>query len=257
MRPLLISLGLLAVSAGLLGVSASAAALDLDLYAQLLERHTRAVEDIASTRVDYAAVSRDPDWRLLLRSLEASQTDALEGREAMAFWINAYNILAIEVVARNYPVASIKDVGSLLRPVWKRRAGTIDGREVTLDGIEHRTLRPLGDPRIHGAIVCASLSCPPLRREPYREEPLDAQLDDNVRRWLADPRKGVAVDPDGRTLRASSIFKWFAKDFEAQGGVLAFLERHGPDAVRALLREEGERIRLRYLDYDWSLNDLR
>ena len=63
---------------------------------------------------------------------------------------------------------------------------TIDGREVTLDGIEHRTLRPLGDPRIHGAIVCASLSCPPLRQEPYREERLDAQLDDNVRRWLAD-----------------------------------------------------------------------
>lgn len=245
------------LSIGLLAVSASSTALDLDLYAQLLEKHTRAVEDIASTRVDYSAVSRDPDWRLLLRSLEASQADAVEGREKLAFWINAYNILAIEIVARNYPVASIKDVGSLLRPVWKRQAGTIDGRDVTLEGIEHRTLRPLGDPRIHGAIVCASLSCPPLRREPYRAESLDAQLDDNMRRWLADPRKGAVVGSGDRTLRASSIFKWFAEDFEAQGGVPAFLERYGPEEVRALLREEGKRVRLRYLDYDWSLNDLR
>ena len=250
MRRLLLWLGLLAVSA-------SATAVDLDLYGQLLEKHTRAVEDIASTRVDYATVSQDPDWRHLLSSLEASRADALVGREKLAFWINAYNILAIDIVARNYPVESIKDVGSLLRPVWKRQAGIIDGRNVTLDEIEHRILRPLGDPRIHGAIVCASLSCPPLRREPYRATDLDAQLDDNVRRWLADPRKGAAVDPGDRSLRVSSIFKWFSEDFEAQGGVPAFLERYGSEEVRALLREEGEGVRIRYLDYDWSLNDLR
>jgi hypothetical protein len=140
--------------------------------------------------------------------------------------------------------------------VWKRRAGSIDGRPVTLDGIEHRTLRPLGDPRIHGAIVCASLSCPPLRREPYRAETLDAQLDDNVRRWLADPRKGAAVDPEAGVLLVSSIFKWFDEDFEAQGGVLAFVERYGPEEVRALVSERGGRVRIRHLDYDWSLNDL-
>jgi hypothetical protein len=104
--------------------------------------------------------------------------------------------------------------------------------------------------------VCASLSCPPLRREPYRPEKLDAQLDDNMRRWLADPRKGVAVDAASGTLRVSAIFKWFAEDFEAQGGVLAFVERYGPDEARALLRERGGRVRVRHLDYDWTLNDL-
>jgi hypothetical protein len=249
MRRLLLVLGLLAVSA-------SSSALDMDLYVRLLEKHTRAVEDIASTRVAYAAISRDPEWLRLVKSLEETEADALRDQEEVAFWINAYNILAIEIVARNYPVASIKDIGSLLRPVWKRRAGTIDRRLVTLDGIEHRTLRPLGDPRIHGAIVCASLSCPPLRREPYRAENLDAQLDDNVRRWLADPRKGVAVDPGAGTLRLSSIFKWFAEDFEAQGGVLAFVERYGPEEARALVREQGARVRIRHLEYDWSLNDL-
>lgn len=249
MRPLLLALCLL-------GVSVAATPLDLDLYARLLERHTRAVPDLAGTRVDYSAVSRDPDWRRLSESLEASEVDVLVGQAKLAFWINAYNILAIDLVARSYPVASIKDLGSLLRPVWKREAGTIGGREVTLDEIEHRILRPLGDPRIHGAIVCASLSCPPLRREPYRAERLDAQLDDNVRGWLADPRKGVAVGPDARTLRVSSIFEWFAEDFEAEGGVLAFVERFGPEQARALVREQGEGVRVRYLDYDWDLNDL-
>jgi hypothetical protein len=247
MRYLLLALGLLAVSA-------AATPLDLDLYAQLLEKHTRAVPDIGGTRVDYSAVSRDPAWRRLSESLEASEVDDLVGEEKLAFWINAYNILAIDLVARSYPVGSIKELGSLLRPVWKRKAGTIDGREVTLDEIEHRILRPLGDPRIHGAIVCASLSCPPLRREPYRAESLDVQLDDNTRRWLADPRKGVAVGPGTRTLLVSSIFEWFAEDFEAEGGVLAFVERFGPDEARALVREGG--VRIRHLDYDWSLNDL-
>ena len=238
----------------LLAVSAAATPLDLDLYAQLLDKHSREVADIAGTRVDYSAVSRDPEWLRLSESLATSEVDELVGREKLAFWINAYNILAIDLVARSYPVASIKELGSLLRPVWKRQAGTIDGREVTLDEIEHRILRPLGDPRIHGAIVCASLSCPPLRREPYRGESLDAQLDDNARRWLADPRKGVAVDPGTRTLRVSSIFEWFAEDFEAEDGVLAFIERFGPEEARALVREGG--VRIRHLDYDWSLNDL-
>jgi hypothetical protein len=250
MRRLLLALVLLVTDV-------SAAAIDLDLYARVLERHTRAVEDIASTRVNYAAIARDSEWRRLIRSLEESKPDVLEGREKLAFWINAYNILAIDVVARSYPVASIKDIGWLLRPVWKHDAGMIEGRAVTLDEIEHRTLRPLGDSRIHGAIVCASLSCPPLRREPYWAEKLDAQLDDNVRRWLADPRKGVAVGPKPRTLRVSAIFRWFAEDFEALGGVPAFVERYGPDEAAALVREAGADLRIRYLDYDWSLNDLR
>jgi hypothetical protein len=248
------SMRCLFLALGLLAVSAAATPLDLDLYAQLLERHTRAIPDIAGTRVDYSAVSRDPEWLRLSESLEASEVGGLADREKLAFWINAYNILAIDLVARNYPVESIKDIGSLLRPVWKRRAGAIDGREVSLDEIEHGILRPLGDPRIHGAIVCASLSCPPLRREPYRAERLEAQLDDNTRRWLADPRKGVAVGAGTRTLLVSAIFEWFAEDFEAEGGVLAFVERFGPDEARALVREGG--VRIRHLDYDWSLNDL-
>ncbi len=237
-------------------VPAPTLGIDLDLYDRLLERHTRAVKDIASTRVDYRAVREDPEWAELVESLAETDPDGFDRDEKLAFYVNAYNILAIDVVAKNHPVKSIKDVGSLLRPVWKRTAGTIDGRPVTLDGIENATLRPLGDPRIHAAIVCASLSCPPLRREAYRVEQLEAQLDDNMRRWLADPRKGVRADAATGTLYVSSIFKWFADDFEPQGGTVAFVERYGPEEAARVARRTGENARIRYLDYDWSVNDL-
>lgn len=240
----------------LIAMAPPSSAFDLDLYDRLLERHTRAVEDIASTRVDYAAVGKDPEWRRLVKGLSETDPDGFDRNETLAFWINAYNVLAIDLVARHYPVAGIRDIGSLLRPVWKREAGRIDERARTLHAIEHGILRPLGDPRIHGAIVCASLSCPPLRREAFRAERLGEQLDDNMRRWLADPRKGVRADAASGTLHVSSIFKWFAEDFEGGGGAVGFVERYGPEAAARLAKERGADAAIRYLDYDWSLNDL-
>ena len=164
-------------------------------------------------------------------------------------------MLAIDVVLRSYPLDSIKDAGSLLRPVWKRPAGTVAGRSVTLDEIEHQVLRPLGEPRIHAAIVCASVSCPSLRREAYRGERLEAQLEDALRRFLADPSKGSRLEAEAGVLRLSAIFDWFAGDFEARGGVRAYLAPRLPEASARALRERGASLALRYFDYDWRLND--
>src|SRR4030095_12503639 len=138
--------------------------------------------------------------------------------------IDAYNILAIDLVARHYPVASIRDLGSLLRPVWKIEAGRVGGRAYSLDEIEHGILRPLGDPRVHMAIVCASVSCPSLAREPFVAARIDAQLDAASARFVANEQKGVRVEARG--VRLSKIFDWFAADFAAGGGVLAFVRRH-------------------------------
>jgi hypothetical protein len=235
-------------------VSGPVLATDLDAWQTILTRHTREVADIAGVRVDYAALKESAEWRALVASLARSDPQELRGRdETLAFWINAYNILAIDVVVQNHPVASIKDVGSLFRPVWKKPAGAVGGEIVTLDQIEHDILRPMGEPRIHAAIVCASLSCPPLRREPYRAETLSAQLDDNVRVWLADPRKGAGFEGD--ELQLSSILEWFAKDFEAAGGVVAFVAKHGPAAVQTELERRPDPP-IDYLPYDWSLNDI-
>lgn len=242
-----------------LGLASRAGAMDLDLegYARLLARHTRAVADIAGTRVAYGALRRDPDWPRLVASLAAAEPAGLASREArLAFWINAYNILAIDLVVQHFPKQSIRDIGSWLRPVWKRPAGRVGGRPISLDEIENEILRPMGEPRIHAAIVCASLSCPPLARQPYRAEHLDAQLDRDVRRWLADPGKGARVDEGADILWLSPILDWFADDFQASGGVRAFVREFGPEEVVAWLRRHGEGGRIRFLDYDWRLNAL-
>jgi len=149
---------------------AAAAPLDTALYDRLLEEHTRVVDDAAGVRVDYRALAESDGWKRLIANVDATNPDVLATRnEKLAFWINVYNILAIDLVVRNQPVDSIRDIGRLFRPVWDRPAGRVGRRRVTLDEIEHETLRPRGEPRLHvalGAFV-----------EPY--------LPPDDRRWLA------------------------------------------------------------------------
>lgn len=229
---------------------------DETLYAGLLTRHTRAVADTAGTRVDYAALRRSPDWKRLVRNLAAARPEDLTSRQQrLAFWINAYNVLAIDVVLQHYPVESIKDAGGLITPVWKIDAGRVGGRTVSLHQVEHEILRPMGDPRIHAAIVCASTSCPSLAREPFTASRLDAQLDAALETFLADPRKGLAVDRGAGGVRLSKIFDWFEEDFRERGGVRAVVAAHAPEADRAWLRERGAGASVSYLGYDWTLND--
>ena len=239
----------------LLALAAPAAALDEALYASLLERHTRPVADLARVRVDYPAIAASADWKRLIADLAAADLSALHTREQqIAFWANAYNILAIDLVATHYPIASIRDIGSLFRPVWKRPAGTVGGRAVTLDEIEHGIVRPLGDPRTHAVVICASTSCPALPREPLSAARLDAQLDTAMRQWLADPDKGLRIDRAADTVHLSRIFDWFAEDFAKAGGVLAFAARYAPDADRDWLIAHGADARIQYFDYDWAVN---
>jgi hypothetical protein len=233
---------------------ARAETFDRTLYAALLLRHTNEVTDAAGTRVDYRGLAGSADWRRLVAQLDASQPSALRTREQkIAFWIDVYNILAIDLVARHPGIASIREIGSLLRPVWKREAGRVGGRAISLDEIEHAILRRQGEPRIHAAIVCASVSCPSLRREPFDPARLDAQLDDAMGRFLANPAKGLALDRERGVLRLSRIFEWFEQDFEP-AGVLAFVSRYLSDADRSFL--ETRHPRIEHFDYDWRLNAL-
>jgi len=229
--------------------------LDEALYAKILAQYTRDVPDTARVRVDYTALARSDAWPRLITNLARTSPSTLTSREErLAFWINAYNILAIQVVLDHYPIAGIRDAGNLIRPVWKRTAGVVEGRSVSLGWIEHELLRPMGEPRIHAAIVCASVSCPTLDRRPFSAANLDAQLDDAMRRLLTDPDKGLRIDRDGKKLWLSRIFKWFREDFEPQGGVLEAAARYAAPAERRWLEQHPE-ARLRYLDYDWRLND--
>jgi hypothetical protein len=240
----------------LAGTAASAEPFDEALYAEILTKYTREVPDTARVRVDYSELTLSDEWPRLLTNLARTSPSSLPSREErLALWINAYNILAIQVVLDRYPLDDIRDAGSLIRPVWKRTAGIVGGQSVSLAWIEHEVLRPMGEPRIHGAIVCASVSCPSLHREPFSAAHLDAQLDDAMRHLLADPDKGLRVDRESNKLWLSRIFKWFSADFDEHGGVLGVIARYAaPDERRWL--ERNPEPRLRYLDYDWQLNDV-
>lgn len=232
----------------LLPAAAGAGMPDLAPLDGLLQRHVRpgVTGGIPLNRVDYAAWARDPDYPRAVAALAGFDPARLVTREErLAFWIDAYNLLAVKTVLDTGVKDSIKDAGSLFRPVWKRTAGVVGGRPFSLDAIENGILRPLGEPRIHFAIVCASLSCPDLRAEAYRPERLDDQLDDQVRRFLANPAKGLQGNGE---VRVSKIFNWFEADFGGEAGVVRFLRAHTPDRVPPVARIGG------YLPYDWSLN---
>ena len=235
-----------------------AAATDVDLYARLLLRHTRVTSDMAGTRVDYASLRDDPEWTALVSSLAMPGEAAPEGRaEAIAFWINAYNILAIDTVAAAYPIKSIRDLNLVMSPIWRKKVGTVAGRPRSLDEIEHEILRPMGEPRIHAALVCASASCPTLLREPWRADGLDARLDAAMQGWLRDPRKGFKLDRESKTVWLSSVFDWFGVDFgDGEPELLLYIEPHLPRQDRDWLRSNGDVVDVEYLPYDWRLNGL-
>jgi hypothetical protein len=197
--------------------------------------------------VDYQKINSDLQYALALREIQGFDLARLDSREKkLVFWINTYNLAAIKLVVENKPVSSIKDLGSIISPVWKKEAIRIQGRPFTLDQIENEKLRPLHEPRIHFAIVCASLSCPDLRAEVYTLKNLDFALNDQGISFLKNQSKGFAFSSSGKKIIISPIFKWFKEDFTTVGGATAF--------IGSLLKQDLSAYAVDYFDYDWSLN---
>jgi hypothetical protein len=239
---------LVAGSLLVLGMSGMAAEPDWSDYSRLLGEHVQpgVKRGVALNTVNYAELKKSGEVDRVAAQLAAFPMEKLASRdEKLAFYINAYNVLAIKMVLDHWPLESIKDVGSFISPVWKKPAGQLGGKTVTLDELEHRILRPMGEPRIHFAIVCASVSCPDLRVEPYTAKRLDAQLDDQTRKFLGNPAKGVRVEEGN--VRVSQIFDWFKKDFDKLGGVEAFVRRCRQDVPEKLPVKAN-------IPYDWALN---
>ena len=215
-------------------------------YEILLKSHVKSGEkqSIRATLVDYIAWGKNPLHEEALAALQSINPKTLTGDEKMAFWINAYNLLTIDLIVKTKEMESIKNQGSLFRNVWKSHVWRIHDKTYTLDEIEHSILRPMGDPRIHAAINCASLSCPDLRLEPYAPAQLDAQLDDQIKQFFLNETKGLGLTSSG--LRVSKIFKWFAVDFGGQEGVLRFIQGYFPHLKGTKIAD--------YFEYNWQLN---
>ena len=170
--------------------------------------------------------------------------------EQLAYWINAYNAFTVKLIADNYPVKSIEDLHPTLNipmvnTVWHKKFFKIGGQKSSLDEIEHAILRKqFNEPRIHFAIVCASYSCPPLRREAYTAKALDRQLEEQAITFINDPKRNK-LSNDKAAL--SKIFNWFEGDFTKNGSLITYLNRY----ARTKLKSDAK---ISYLDYDWNLN---
>lgn len=230
--------------------------MDFSSWDGLLKKYVApsTIDGVALTGVRYPELGKDPAYHQVVKDLENASLSTLTTRhQQLAFWINTYNVLAVKMVVDHYPVKSIKDAGGFFTSVWKKEVGTVGGKARTLDEIEHQILRTMGEPRIHAAIVCASVSCPDLRLEAYTAEQLDDQLDDQLRKFLVNQRKGLRIDNKKGRVYLSSIFKWFKEDFKSKGGVLTFLAPYAPKAGQEVLLNSPT---VSYMDYNWQLNKL-
>jgi hypothetical protein len=211
--------------------------------------------------VDYRGLVRNRvDLDLYLEQLaRTSQTDLERAsrQDRLAFWINAHNACALQLVLEHYPLRQGDGPeGNSVRQIpdaWTRRFCLVAHRERSLDGIVHGTIRPLGEPRAHFAVACPSRSCPPLAGEAYRGDRLETQLDAAVARFLTDSSRYVLTDGAPPTLQVNKILDWYKEDFGGTAGVVAFLRRFAPPREARLL--EPGRVRVEYFEYDWTLND--
>ncbi len=190
-----------------------------------------------------------------LKQLQDTPVSRLNRDEQMAYWINFYNALTVEVILEHYPVSSIRRInispGFFTRGPWDAPLVEVEGESLTLNDMEHRILRPIWqDPRIHYAVNCASMGCPNLQPRAFTAENLGPMLEKAAREFINHPR---GVHFDGKRLRLSSIFNWFSQDFgQTQEQLLKHLARYADEPLAGELRGYSGRISY---DYDWAVNE--
>lgn len=172
-------------------------------------------------------------------------------QEQLAYWINAYNAFTVQLIVRNYPVQSIKELGGGIYKVntpWDIKFIQIGDQQLDLNNIEHGIIRKhFNEPRIHFAVNCASVSCPRLRNEAYEASKLDAQLKDQLVTFLEDTDKNFIEDPDH--VKISKIFSWFKGDFKKEyDSVIEFINQEAGKEINA-------NAEIDYNEYKWDLNE--
>jgi len=216
---------------------------DYSAWTQLLKSYydpARGMDYAALKAHDFAAIQR------IRQQLSRVKPQTLNKKQQLAYWINVYNVNTVATILESYPVASIRDISTdpIVRlNVFKKERVPAEGTLLSLDTIENGKIREgFHDPRIHFAINCAAKSCPPIRMEAYTGANIDAQLDDQVRKFVA-----ANVRLRGGVVHTTKIMDWFSKDFDNwAGGKLAFLRRY--------MKIDGNPD-FEYDDYDWALND--
>jgi hypothetical protein len=222
-----------------------AASFDHRAWGELLERYVD-----AEGRVAYRELAATDGGTLdrYLGALAAARPEGWPRADQLAFWLNAYNAVIVKAVLEGYSAESILSRYRL----FSRCTRPVAGPPRTPDEIEKRVIHAFGDSRMHFALVCASSSCPKLRRRAWTGETLDADLDEEARRFVRDPSRNE-IRAGAATLKLSKIFDWYRDDFG--GGdetVRAYVARYLDEPERRWLEER--RPGLEYVEYDWTMN---
>jgi Protein of unknown function, DUF547 len=209
-------------------------------------------------RVDYAKLKAAPaELDAYLKDIESVPVAdfAKWGKgERLALLLNLYNAQTLRLIVNHYPVKSIRSIGALPGAAWRELIVRFGGQMMSLDHLENKIIRvEYREPRIHFALVCAAMGCPPLRSEPYVGARLGEQLDDQARKFLATPESN-RFDAAKNTLYLSEIFKWYGEDFTKAAGSLAmYVKPFLPKAQRDALADPAK-VKVKFTDYDWALN---
>ena len=252
---------------GLCLAASARAEFDHGLWDELLKSHVVESAGASVTAVDYSAFQRErarlKEYLQALAKVTADDFSAWSVDEQLAFLINAYNAWTVELILTEYPeIDSIRDIGFLPGAPWRRKIVSLFSSSISLDELEHEMIRGwprFQEPRIHFAVNCAAVGCPALRKEAYLGAALDEQLESSTNRFLADRNRNYLRES---TLYVSRIFDWYEEDFQkgwlGVSSVAEFLARYA-EPLGLTDQEAAEllagRIRIRYLSYDWQLND--
>jgi hypothetical protein len=263
------------LAAGLMLSSTAVVAFDHQhqMLNQVLSDVVRLSPNKRQTRVDYGLLNKQPEqlnrYLAALSSVKQSEYKLWTDDEQLSFLINAYNAFTLQLINQNYgkfqngKVESIKDLGGFFSSPWKQSFFTLLEEKHSLDDIEHDMIRVwFKRPRIHAALVCAAVSCPPLRDQAFVADQLSQQLDDQMRQFLSDDQRNTINLSDNR-VNLSSIFKWYGEDFETgqQGftslkDLVKLYQADMADSPQQLTWLQKQDFNIRYLDYDWRLNDI-
>ncbi len=254
MTKLHINRGLCALALGCVIIASQVAAAEFDqthaLFTGVLTNHVK------DARVNYAALKAHPQDlnHYLAQVAVVSKADFKKWSEPqqIAFLSNAYNAYTLRLIIDHYPLKSIKDIGSIFSGPWDQPVVKLFGETITLNTLEHKILRvDYTEPRLHFVLVCAAKGCPPLRSEAYVGARLEEQLVDQAKAFLGESTKN-RIAASERVVYLSPIFKWYGSDFEKKSGsVLTALKPYWPCKSGTLTHDD---FKVRYIDYDWSLN---
>ena len=243
------------------------------LLTQVLSDVVQLSPNNKQTRVDYGLLFKQPEqlnqYLAQLSLVKQSEYQLWTGDEQLSFLINAYNGFTLQLIIQNYgkfqngKADSIKDLGSFFSSPWKQAFFTLLDKKRSLDDVEHKMIRVwFQRPRIHAALVCAAVSCPPLRNQAFIADKLDQQLDDQMSQFLSDDQRNTINLRDNRVY-LSAIFKWYGEDFEkGQQGfthlkdLIKVYQQGMADDPQQLTWLQKQDFSIRFLDYDWRLNDI-